>query len=88
MAPSGDPSTFTFTFDAFPNKDNVLFEIEIGYTFTTPFKLLSGEDHALGKVLADTYFTGKTGEISRQDSQGGNKDLILLNGEVIYTISG
>ena len=29
MAPTGDPSTFTFTFDAFPNENNELFIIEI-----------------------------------------------------------
>ena len=30
MAPSGDPSTFTFTFDAFPVDDDVIYDCAIG----------------------------------------------------------
>jgi hypothetical protein len=29
MAPTGDPSTFTFTFDAFPDADKELYSLEI-----------------------------------------------------------
>ena len=55
LAPSGDPSTFTFTFDAFPNEDDEIFTIEIfdsEYVETETYLRLN--DVVYGPVTGDT----------------------------------
>lgn len=90
LASSGDPSTFTFTFDAFP-VDNVLFKIEINALYDsntkTSFKLLDGRDETIGATLAETEFTG-LGILEWGESAEWGIDQLILNDNVIFTVAG
>ena len=53
MAPSGDPSTFTFTFDAFPDPDqsDMLFSLEIEDKEANQVNVSAGTNFALAKEV-------------------------------------
>lgn len=58
MAPTGDPSTFTFTFDAFPDDKNELYSLEIAVsdakTATNTFNITITNATSTTKLVTET----------------------------------
>lgn len=99
MAPTGDPSTFTFTFDAFPasndGQKNVLFDLVIGEdTFTgdltdqTPDVDDNGENLTYILIDGQEYYSGIENPAVIIDSNGdisikGTVELALSADQII-----
>lgn len=97
MSPTGDPSTFTFTFDAFPSKDdkNLLFKFEIADTaFSGDLSEQTDIDSSITKVYIDDYtlvdssatslnITNDGSYIPDSDSTPARKVSVSLGGSTI-----
>lgn len=82
MAPTGDPSTFTFTFDAFPDAKNELYSLEIAVsdteTATNTFEI------TIKNATSDTKTITETASAVLLEIKDGK---VQINGEVANEIT-
>jgi hypothetical protein len=96
MAPTGDPSAFTFTFDAFPetagDQDSRLFQLEI-FEIAEEDKITADADGE-GKKVTTIFVQGKKAQVSSNNtgdatvSVSSDGKITLTHGAASATISG